>query len=170
MKISENKVAIVQYNLSASENGGVEQLVEQTTDEHPFTFIYGVSELLPEFEKNLENKEKGDKFDFHIKADNAYGKVEQDYIINIQREAFIVDGNFDDKRVKEGNDIEMHDADGNRLIGKVLSVEEKHVRMDFNHPLAGQDLHFVGEILEVREATSEELDHGHVHGPGGHHH
>ncbi len=170
MTITDNKVAVVQYHLTASKEGGEEVLVEQTSADHPFAFIYGVSSLLPDFEKNLLNKKAGDKFDFRIKAQDAYGVMENDYVINIDRQAFIVDGKFDDNRVYVGNDIEMHDAEGNQLIGRVVEVAEAHVRMDFNHPLAGQDLHFVGEILDVREATEEELDHGHVHGAGGHHH
>jgi FKBP-type peptidyl-prolyl cis-trans isomerase SlyD len=170
MTISENKVAVVNYHLTASKNGGAEELVEQTSPEHPFAFIYGVSSLLPDFEKALEGKKAGDKFDFHIKAEEAYGSEEADYVINIDRQAFMVDGKFDEERVFIGNDIQMHDAEGNQLIGRVLEIEEAHVRMDFNHPLAGQDLHFVGEVLEVRDATEEELDHGHVHGAGGHHH
>ena len=81
-----------------------------------------------------------------------------------------MDGAFDDSRVKVGNDLEMSDADGNPLMGKVISINEQHVEMDFNHPLAGNELHFIGEVLDVREATAEELEHGHVHGPHGHHH
>ncbi len=170
MTITQNKVAVVNYHLSASKNGQAEELVEQTSAEHPFAFIFGVSQLLPEFEKNIHQKKAGDSFDFHINAVNAYGLVEEDYIINIQKEAFEVDGKFDSARVFVGNDIEMHDNEGNKLIGKVLEISDNHVRMDFNHPLAGFDLHFVGEVLEVRDASPEELDHGHVHGKGGHHH
>ena len=170
MTITENKVAVVSYHLTASENGGEEELVEQTDAEHPFAFIYGVSSLLPDFEKNLLNKKAGDKFDFRVKAAEGYGIVEKDYIIQIDKQAFIVDGNFDSERVFIGNDIEMHDAEGNQLVGRVLEIEEAHVKMDFNHPLAGHDLHFVGEVIEVRDASLEELEHGHVHGKGGHHH
>jgi FKBP-type peptidyl-prolyl cis-trans isomerase SlyD len=64
----------------------------------------------------------------------------------------------------------MTDAEGNQLLGKVMQITDKFVEMDFNHPLAGYDLHFIGEVLDVREASAEELDHGHVHGPHGHHH
>jgi FKBP-type peptidyl-prolyl cis-trans isomerase SlyD len=170
MTISENKVAVVSYHLTASKDGGKEELIEQTDADHPFAFIYGVSSLLPDFEQNLLDKKAGDKFDFHVKAVDGYGTVQEDYIINIDKAAFIVDGNFDTQRVFVGNDIEMHDAEGNKLIGHVLDVTDAHVRMDFNHPLAGNDLHFVGEIIEVRDASAEELEHGHVHGKGGHHH
>jgi FKBP-type peptidyl-prolyl cis-trans isomerase SlyD len=72
--------------------------------------------------------------------------------------------------VKVGNVLPMTDSDGNQMRGSVQEITGEHVRMDFNHPLAGQDLHFAGEVLEIRDATKEELSHGHVHGPGGHHH
>jgi FKBP-type peptidyl-prolyl cis-trans isomerase SlyD len=64
----------------------------------------------------------------------------------------------------------MRDSNGNHVHGTVMKVEFNRVQMDFNHPLAGYDLYFEGEILEIRPATPEEIDHGHVHGPGGHHH
>ncbi|MGZ3884036.1 MAG: FKBP-type peptidyl-prolyl cis-trans isomerase [Bacteroidia bacterium] len=170
MKINKGKVASVNYHLTANKDNGPEELVEQTSVERPFVFLYGVGQLLPDFEANLDEKSKGDKFDFRVKADKGYGLVEKDYIVNVNREAFVVDGKFDDERIKVGEDIQMHDQDGNQLIGRVMEITGDHVTMDFNHPLAGFDLHFVGEVLDVREATAEELEHGHVHGPGGHHH
>lgn len=170
MKIADNKAVSVNYHLTASKNNGPEELVEQTSKEHPFVFLFGFGQLLPDFEANLAGKQVGDKFDFRIKAENGYGTFEQDYVVKVNKQAFIVDGKFDDERVKEGAEIAMHDQDGNQLIGKVMEIAIEHVTMDFNHPLAGHDLHFVGEVLEVRDATAEELDHGHVHGPHGHHH
>lgn len=170
MKISNEKAVSVNYHLTAHKDNGPEELIEQTSVERPFVFLYGFGQLLPDFEANLDGKSKGDKFDFRIKAEKGYGQVEQDYIVNVDRQAFMVDGKFDSERVKVGEDIQMHDQDGNQLIGKVLEITDQHVKMDFNHPLAGYDLHFVGEVLDVRQATKEEIEHGHVHGPGGHHH
>jgi FKBP-type peptidyl-prolyl cis-trans isomerase SlyD len=170
MTISEDKVVSVNYQLSASKDNSPEELVEQTSTEHPFTFLFGFGGVLPDFENNLKDKQKGDKFDFRINSLSGYGQYEKDYVVKIDRNAFIVDGKFDDSRVKVGRDVEMSDAEGNPLVGKVIEIAESHVEMDFNHPLAGYDLHFVGEVLDVREATAEELEHGHVHGPGGHHH
>ncbi len=72
--------------------------------------------------------------------------------------------------VKVGNFLPMKDQEGNPLQGLVQEITDEHVRMDFNHPMAGKDLFFSGEVIEVREATTEELEHGHVHGPGGHQH
>ena len=170
MKIAEDKVVAVNYHLTAQMDGGPEELVEQTSHERPFVFLSGYGGVLTEFENNLMGKHMGDKFDFRIKAESAYGNFEKDYIVQVDKKSFMIDGKFDDSRVKVGEDIEMNDQDGNQLIGRVKQVTDTFVEMDFNHPLAGFDLHFVGEILEVRDATQEEIDHGHVHGPHGHHH
>ncbi len=170
MTISEDKAVSVNYYLTASKNNEPEQLIEETTNDHPFVFLFGYGSVLPDFETSLNGKQKGDKFDFKISAKNGYGDYEKDYVVKIDKAAFEVDGKFDDVRVKVGEDLEMSDAEGNPLMGRVLSINDKEVEMDFNHPLAGHDLHFIGEVLEVREATQEELEHGHVHGPGGHHH
>ncbi len=170
MTISKNKVVAVNYHLSSNLENEAPQLVEQTSKEEPFVFIFGGGQLLPDFEKNLINKKAGDTFDFKIAPKNAYGVVDQEMIVKIPKEAFHVDGKFDTERVKEGEEIMMNDADGNQLMGYVEEIGDNYVIMDFNHPLADNHLHFVGEILEVREATAEEIDHGHVHGAGGHHH
>lgn len=170
MKIAEDKAVSVNYYLTASKGDAPEELVEETSKEHPFVFLFGFGGVLPDFESNLVGKQKGDKFDFRIAAAKSYGLYEKEYVIKIDRAAFLVDGEFDDKRVKVGADLEMTDAEGNPLVGKVLTVNDEAVEMDFNHPLAGYDLHFIGEVLDVRDATAEELEHGHIHGPGGHHH
>jgi len=170
MTISEDKVVSINYYLTASKDNGPEELVEETTKEHPFVFLFGFGGVLPDFESNLFGKSTGDKFDFRVDALGGYGNYEKEYVVKIDRNAFIVDGKFDDSRVKVGRDVEMSDAEGNPLVGKVMEITEEHVEMDFNHPLAGYDLHFIGEVLDVREASKEELEHGHVHGPGGHHH
>lgn len=170
MTISKNKVVSVNYHLSSHLENEAPQLVEQTSTEHPFVFLFGVGQLHPDFELNLINKKVGDKFDFKIEPAKAYGLSDKEMIVKIPKEAFYVDGKFDEERVKEGEELMMNDADGNQLMGFVVKIEDTTVTMDFNHPLADHHLHFVGEILDIREATAEELDHGHVHGPGGHHH
>ncbi|MCA6437918.1 MAG: FKBP-type peptidyl-prolyl cis-trans isomerase [Bacteroidetes bacterium] len=170
MKISHNKVVAVNYYLTGSKGQSAEELIEQTSAENPFVFLVGHGGVLPDFETHLSDKTKGDKFDFRIGAAKAYGNYEQDYVAKLDKSIFMVDGKFDSERIKVGEDVEMNDQDGNRLVGHVLEVSDNHVDMDFNHPLAGYDLHFIGEVLDVREASAEEIDHGHVHGPGGHHH
>jgi FKBP-type peptidyl-prolyl cis-trans isomerase SlyD len=170
MTISEDKAVSVNYYLTAKKGDAPEELIEETTKEHPFVFLFGFGGVLPDFESNLSGKQKGDKFDFKIQASHGYGLYEKDYVIKIERRAFEVDGKFDEARVKVGQELEMSDAEGNPLVGKILEITEKEVEMDFNHPLAGYELHFIGEVVDVRAASQEELDHGHVHGPHGHHH
>jgi FKBP-type peptidyl-prolyl cis-trans isomerase SlyD len=170
MTISEDKAVSVNYYLTANKGDAPEELIEETTNEHPFVFLFGFGNVLPDFETALSGKQKGDKFDFRISAKNGYGLYEKEYMVKIDKAAFEVDGKFDDARVKVGEDLEMSDAEGNPLVGRVVSINDEGVEMDFNHPLAGYDLHFIGEVLDVRAATQEELDHGHIHGPGGHHH
>lgn len=170
MQISKNTVVSLNYHLKSSFDNQPEELVEETSKENPFVFLYGVGGLIPEFEKNLEGKKSGDQFDFKIAAANAYGNHDENYVAEIPKEAFFVEGKFDAERVKEGEELPMLDNEGNQMYGLVLEVNDKIVVMDFNHPLAGHDLHFCGEVLEVRAATAEEISHGHVHGPHGHHH
>lgn len=170
MTIAEDKVVSLNYYLTGSKNSAAEELIEQTTNEQPFVFLFGFGGVLPDFESNLNGKKKGDKFDFKVSAENGYGKHDSNYVVKLERGIFEVDGKFDDARVKVGQDVEMNDADGNLLIGRVLSINDTNVEMDFNHPLADYELHFIGEVLDVRAATDEELAHGHVHGEHGHHH
>jgi FKBP-type peptidyl-prolyl cis-trans isomerase SlyD len=170
MTISGDTAVSVNYYLTANKGDAPEELIEETSKEQPFVFLYGFGNVLPDFETALNGKQKGDKFDIRINAKNGYGLYEKEYVVKIDKAAFEIDGKFDDVRVKVGEELEMTDADGNPLTGKVLSISNDGVEMDFNHPLAGYDLHFIGEVLEVRAASQEELDHGHVHGPHGHHH
>ena len=170
MTITKNKVVSVNYHLSAHVENEAPELIEQTTKETPFVFLFGGGQLLPDFENNLLDKKVGDKFDFAVMPKNGYGVSDPEMIAKIPKEAFHVDGVFDSERVIEGEELMMNDADGNELMGFVNEIGDNYVIMDFNHPLADHHLHFVGEVLSIREATAEELDHGHVHVAGGHHH
>lgn len=172
MIIEKNKVVSVNYVLTVYEKeGDAETLVEETSIENPFVFLYGNGDLLEDFETALSGKIKGDKFDFKAAYERGYGQIHLDHIVNVPIEAFKdEDGNMDEEMVVVGNMLPMHDHEGNRMQGLVVEITDTYVKMDFNHPLAGKNLHFTGEVLEVRPATLEELSHGHVHGPGGHHH
>ncbi|MDQ3046455.1 MAG: FKBP-type peptidyl-prolyl cis-trans isomerase [Bacteroidota bacterium] len=168
MTIENNSVVSVDYNLSIK---GTSEQVEQTSKEHPFVFLFGAGGLLEDFESNLRGKKAGDTFDFFIESARGYGVRDEQHVVMIPMEAFLgEDGKFDEENVTVGGTLPMVDNDGNRLYGKVMEINTEHVKMDFNHPLAGQDLHFKGEVLEVRAASEEELAHGHVHGPHGHQH
>jgi len=168
MQITTNKVVSLKYKLSNHQTG---EKIEETSDQNPLVFLYGVGGLIPEFEENLAGKKVGDSFDFHIIATNAYGDHDLEHIALIPTNVFHDEsGNFDTDAFQVGEMIPMSDNEGNQMQGKIVEVDSENVKMDFNHPLAGTDLHFQGEIIDIREATEEELAHGHVHGEHGHQH
>lgn len=147
MKIEAGKTAIVQYQLLDADN---QTEIESTSDQNPAVFSFGVNKLIPEFEKNLIGLGAGDSFDFIIDANNAYGPVDSYAIFDIPIDTFDVDGKTDPKMIQIGNTIPMTDNDGNKHLGKITKVMKDDVTMDFNHPLAGKNLHFIGKIIEVK--------------------
>lgn len=165
MQISNNKVVSLTYELRLDNEEG--KIVEVVKDESPLTFLYGVGNLLPMFESNLNGLTAGDVFNFTLTSDEAYGNPTEDKIVQVPKEVFVVDGKIDDELLQVGNSIPMMDRDGNRLSGQVKTIDDDAVMMDFNHPLAGDTLHFNGKIVDIREATEEELEHGHIHADGG---
>ncbi|GAB3531691.1 FKBP-type peptidyl-prolyl cis-trans isomerase [Pontibacter brevis] len=170
MKIEQNKVVTLTYELRILDENGEQSLIETATEEQPMVFIYGMSGLPDQFEDSLQGLSKGDSFDFKLETEDGYGEYNQEAVVELPKNVFEVDGSVPNDMLEEGNYIPMADSEGNQLQGRVQEVKEDTVTMDFNHPLAGKDLFFKGKVQDVRDATPEELDHGHVHGPGGHHH
>jgi FKBP-type peptidyl-prolyl cis-trans isomerase SlyD len=172
MIIEGKKVVSVGYVLTTP--GKItddETVVEKTDPEVPLVWLYGAGSMIPDFEENLKGKKAGDHFDFRITAANGYGLYDESYVAQIPLDAFRgKDGTLDTSMVKLGNTLPMMDNQGNHLQGVVKEISLTEIKMDFNHPMAGKDLHFTGDIVEVRNPTKEELEHGHVHGEGGHHH
>lgn len=164
MIISKEKVVSLTYELRLDNPEG--EIIETLTTENPLTFLFGAGNLLPKFEEYIDGLQVGDDFDFELKSHEAYGEVKKEAIVNIPITAFEIDGRIDKNMLSIGNKIPMQDASGNKLTGLVQEVTNDKVTMDFNHPLAGNDLFFKGEIMEVRKATEEELHHGHAHYSG----
>ncbi len=164
MKVTDKKVVELVYELKV--NG---ELVEKVEKENPLQFISGIGAMLPKFESNINGLEVGDKFDFKLVSEDAYGKKQDNLIVDLHKDVFKIDGVFDESLLVVGRVIPMADQEGRRLNGKVLEVENDNVKLDFNHPLADQDLSFKGSIVSIREATDEEIAHGHVHCHGGGH-
>lgn len=164
MNIEKNKVVSLIYELRVDDANG--EVIEKLDTSKPLTFIYGTGALLPKFESNINGLKVGDPFSFGLKCEDAYGLATEEAVVEIPKHVFEVEGVFDSEMVKEGNPIPMMDGEGNRLNGIVVAVNGETVTMDFNHPLAGDDLHFQGKIVDVRPATDEELQHGHIHGSG----
>ena len=168
MVIDKNTVVTLHYRLTEDNASG--ELIEETYGSQPLTFLYGAGQMIPEFERNLEGKEAGEEFSFGIKSSEAYGDHDPDAVVALPKSTFVINGKLAEDLLVPGKVIPMSDQHGNRLNGVVQDVRGEEVIVDFNHPMAGQDLHFTGNIETVREATSSEIEHGHVHGPGGHHH
>lgn len=156
MKITVNKFVAVTYDLNVGE-GEERELMEKATAEVPLKFIFGTSSMLPAFENALKGLEVGDKFDFSIAPAEAYGEYQEEHVLDLPKNLFEVEGKFDSETIQEGNTVPMMDSNGNRLNGSVLEVKEDIVIMDFNHPLAGETLHFSGEVIDVHEPTAEEI-------------
>lgn len=168
MTVGENKVVSMTYTLREESPTG--QMIQKVTEDRPFVYLFGIGGLLPSFKAKLEGLNAGDDFSFVLQKDQAYGLPSDENIIKLDKKVFEIDGVFDDSVIKVGEIIPMEDEQGYPLSGKILEVGDDGILVDFNHPLAGLDLYFEGKILEVRDATSEEMAHGHVHGAHGHHH
>lgn len=164
MTITNEKVVSLIYDLRLDSAQG--DIVESVSDDNPLTFLFGSGNLLPKFEEYIDGLKVGDSFNFDLSASDAYGEVNDQAIVNVPVAAFQVDGSIDDSLLKIGNTIPMRDNAGNRLNGVVKEISDENVTMDFNHPLAGNHLYFNGKVTEIREATEEELSHGHVGGCG----
>lgn len=168
MKITKNTVVSMTYILTENDVHG--NLIQEVTKDQPFVVLFGAGTLLPKFESELEGLNAGDSYGFALNSKEGYGDFNPNAIVELDKKIFEVDGKIDEEMLKVGNSIPMQNDQGHPLNGLVKEIKEDKVVMDFNHPLAGVNLYFTGDILDVREATEEELSHGHVHGPGGHHH
>lgn len=170
MQIGQNKVVSVSYKLESSQGENTPSFVEETNESQPLIFLFGSGQLIPDFEKNLEGLITGNDFAFKINAENAYGEVDDEAVVTVSNEMFKTDGILDLEVLRIGNMVPLLDREGNQLVAKILSIAEDTVTLDFNHPLAGHNLHFSGKVVNVRDASEEELAHGHAHGDGTHHH
>ncbi|MDR0892148.1 MAG: FKBP-type peptidyl-prolyl cis-trans isomerase [Mediterranea sp.] len=156
METAENKYITVAYKLYTLEDGEKE-LFEEAQAEVPFQFISGMGTTLEDFEKQVVALAEGDKFEFSIPAANAYGEYDEEHVIELPKSVFEIDGKFDDERVIVGNVIPLMTNDGQRVNAIVQEIKPEVVVVDLNHPLAGSDLFFEGEVIENRPATNEEI-------------
>lgn len=170
MKIDSNTLVILQYKLQVKNEEGVLELWEETTPEQPLQYIHGLGMMLPKFEENLAGLTDGDKFEFMIPVADAYGDYEDDNVIDLPKNIFFIDGKFDETKICEGAIVPLVDVEGNHINAEVVSVAAETVKVDLNHPLAGEDLYFSGRIVSVTRPSNEELEAMmHPHGCGGCH-
>lgn len=160
MQVAKDAVVTIHYTLK---NDAGETL-DSSAGGEPLAYLQGNGNLIPGLESALEGKSAGDKVSVKVPPSEGYGEYDQGLVQQVPRRAFKGIAN-----VQVGMQFQVQSNFGPRAV-TVTNVVGDMVTVDGNHPLAGQNLNFDVEITDVRAATEEELAHGHVHGPGGHHH
>ena len=160
MNIEDKRVVTLAYTLKDNDDNLFDQ-----SDDCSFCYLHGASNIIPGLENALTGKVSGDEFSISIAPEEAYGVREDEKIQTVPREMFPPD-----QDIEPGMQFHAQSPDGVPLVVTIAKVEEESIVVDGNHPLAGVQLNFEVRVMDVREATSEEIDHGHVHGPEGHQH
>lgn len=160
MIVAQHTVVTIDYTLKNGEG----TLLDTSDGREPLVYLHGVGALIPGLEKEMEGKEKGNQFNTVIQPDDAYGTRKEELVKVVSKEGF-----QGDEELKVGMQVQL-ETDHGPSIAVVSNIENENVTLDLNHPLADMTLHFDVSIKDVRQATDEEISHGHVHGPGGHHH
>jgi FKBP-type peptidyl-prolyl cis-trans isomerase SlyD len=160
MKIAHEKVVSIHYTLKNKEG----TVLDSSSGSDPLAYLHGFGNIIPGLENALEGKAKGEKLSVTVEPEQGYGARDEQLVQAVPRSAFKGVDNL-----APGMQFQAQGPQGARLV-VVTQVATDVVTVDANHPLAGQTLHFDVEVSDVRDATAEELEHGHVHGPHGHHH
>jgi FKBP-type peptidyl-prolyl cis-trans isomerase SlyD len=160
MQIATHKVVSIHYTLTSDEG----DILDSSEGQEPLTYLHGLGNIIPGLESALTGRAVGDKFTVSVAPAEGYGERDDAMVQSVPKNAFQgVD------EILPGMQFQAQSPEGMQLL-TVIGVEGDDVILDGNHPMAGLNLNFTVEITEIRDATREELDHGHVHGPGGHHH
>jgi len=160
MKIAKNKVVGIHYTLTDAQGN----TLDSSDGRDPLFYLHGNGNLIPGLERELENKQKEDDLKVTIQPEDAYGQRNEEMVYQIERSKFP-----DPKNVERGMTFTSHTEQGDINL-TVVKIDDDLITLDANHPLAGQELTFDVKVVDVRDASEEELDHGHVHEPGAHHH
>lgn len=163
MALDKNHVVTLKYVLHTNDESGEKVFVEETSEENPLTFLYGVGMMIPKFEEEIKNLGVGDKTSFEITPGEGYGERDPQAVTQLPVDMF-----QGQELPPVGAVLPLSDNQGNNFQAVVLEVNPEAVVVDLNHPMAGRPLYFDVEILNARPATEEELAHGHAHGPDGH--
>ncbi|MGI9275096.1 MAG: FKBP-type peptidyl-prolyl cis-trans isomerase [Endozoicomonas sp.] len=159
MKITDKKVALIHYTLK--NDGG--EVLDSSEGHEPLAYLHGMGNIIEGLENALVDKQAGDKLKVSVEAAEGYGEYDENLVQPVPKEQ------FGEHEVEVGMQFHADTAIGPRVV-TVTAIDGDEVIIDANHSLAGENLNFDVEVVEVREPTKEELDHGHVHGPGGHEH
>ncbi len=162
MTIQKDKVVTMHYHLTDSENG---QVLDSSQGGEPLTYLHGAGSIIPGLEQALVGLDVGATKTVQVAAADAYGEYDDEMVQTLPREEF---AGIDNLEV--GMQLQAQDQDGNAFSVHIAQIEGNDVMIDGNHPLAGIPLTFEIEVVAIRDATADELQHGHAHGEGGHHH
>ncbi|MCX2495897.1 MULTISPECIES: FKBP-type peptidyl-prolyl cis-trans isomerase [Pedobacter] len=165
MNISPNSVVALTYELHTTNEEGQQVFVEKADEQNPLVFLYGVGMMLPKFEEHLTGLKTGDEYSFELSAADGYGDIDPGAFADLPKTMFTEAGG---ELPNVGDVIPLQDNNGNQFRAGVTAVHDETISVDLNHPMAGKNLMFSGVILNVREATQDELAHGHAHGADGH--
>jgi len=160
MEITKHTVATIEYELTDDEG----EVLDSSQGTGPLTYVHGVGSIIPGLETELEGKTSGDAFKVRVAPENAYGERIDEMVQRVSRTQMPAD-----VEIEVGMQFQAQTADAVHVV-TVIEVDAENVTLDANHPLAGVPLNFDVKVVEVRPATEEEIEHGHVHGPGGHEH
>jgi FKBP-type peptidyl-prolyl cis-trans isomerase SlyD len=160
MTITTGSVVLFDYTLTDDEK----DIIDSSKDGGPLAYLHGEGQIVKGLEKAMEGRKAGDSFSITVSPEEAYGLPDPEKIAVVTADQ--IEGGED---LEEGMQLEASNDEGEQIV-VVSKIEGNKVTLDGNHPLAGMTLHFDIAIREVRQATAEEIAHGHVHGPGGHHH
>jgi len=158
--VADDLVVIMDYKLTVDG-----EVVDSSEDEGPIEFLQGHGNIIPGLEAHLGGLAVGESLQVTVAAKDGYGEFDSEQVVDVPLDEFP-----EEICVEPGVELEMQDQDGDTLFARIVSVGKSRVKLDFNHPLAGKELTFDVTILGLRAPTSEELEHGHVHGSEGHVH
>jgi len=160
MTVDKGKIVSLEYTLKNAEGA----VLDRSDRDEPLDYLHGAGNIIPGLERALAGRNPGERVEVSVEPKDGYGDRDESLMVELPRERFEVEGT-----VKPGMRFSASTPQGPQVF-TVVGVEGDGVTIDGNHPLAGQTLHFDVKVVDVRDATQEELDHGHPHGPGGHHH
>ncbi len=140
------------------------EVLDSSDDAGPLQFLAGYGNIVPGLESEMIGMKVGESKDVVVKPEDGYGEFDDDAFMDVPRNEFPAD-----MEIEEGVELNVTDEDGQNQYARVDSITKETVRLDFNHPLAGAELHFSVKVVALRDPTEEELDHGHVHEEGHHH-
>jgi FKBP-type peptidyl-prolyl cis-trans isomerase SlyD len=157
-KVDDGKVVSMHYTLHVDG-----KVVDSSEGGEPLQFIQGMGHIIPGLEHELYNMQVGDSKNVTVPAKDGYGENDESAFMDVPRNAFP-----DNVPLEKGVELELRDQSGHPVYARIEDVTDENIRLNMNHPLAGKELNFDVKIADLRDATDEEVSHGHVHGPGEH--